>query len=144
MHRLISSVCIQPEIYEADVAMAVNLSMVKHFLMKHSLSNIINVVYSVSDFYARVQCLASDFMRTKLPCVLTGMANKGYRHSNGSQFYITLSDACQWMSNRFVAFGRVVEGFDTLIKLEQIDTINQRPVKGVRIVNCGIVHIQDD
>jgi cyclophilin family peptidyl-prolyl cis-trans isomerase len=67
------------------------------------------------------------------------MANKGYRHSNGSQFYITLSDACQWMSNRFVAFGRVVEGFDTLDKLEHIDTINQRPIKAVKIINCGTV-----
>lgn len=72
------------------------------------------------------------------------MANKGYRHSNGSQFYITLSDACEWMSNRFVAFGRVVEGFDTLAKLEHIDTINQRPVKGVTIVDCGTIQVKDD
>ena len=72
------------------------------------------------------------------------MANKGYRHSNGSQFYITLSDACQWMSNRFVAFGRVVEGFDTLTKLEELDTINQRPVKSVKISNCGTVQIDEE
>jgi cyclophilin family peptidyl-prolyl cis-trans isomerase len=72
------------------------------------------------------------------------MANKGYRHSNGSQFYITLSDACQWMSNRFVAFGRVVEGFDTLNKLENIETINQRPIKAVKIVNCGIVELDEE
>lgn len=74
----------------------------------------------------------------------SGMANKGYRHSNGSQFYITLSDACQWMSNRFVAFGRVVEGFDTLEKLENIGTINQRPIKAVRITDCGLVQLDDD
>jgi peptidyl-prolyl cis-trans isomerase-like 6 len=72
------------------------------------------------------------------------MANKGYRHSNASQFYITLSDACQWMSNRFVAFGRVVEGFDTLYKLEHINTINQRPVKAIKIINCGTVQLDEE
>jgi peptidyl-prolyl cis-trans isomerase-like 6 len=73
-----------------------------------------------------------------------GMANQGHRHSNGSQFYITLSDACQWMSNRFVAFGRVVEGFDTLAKLEKIDTLNQRPIKSVKIINCGVLQSDDE
>lgn len=72
------------------------------------------------------------------------MANKGYRHSSGSQFYITLSDACQWMSKRFVAFGRVVEGFDTLNKLEHVDTINQRPIKAIKIVNCGTLHVDHE
>ncbi|CAF3107927.1 unnamed protein product [Rotaria socialis] len=75
---------------------------------------------------------------------ILGMTNKGYRHSNGSQFYITLSDACEWMSNRFVAFGRVVEGFDTLDKLELINTINQRPVKSVKIVDCGTVQLDEE
>ncbi|CAF1215265.1 unnamed protein product [Rotaria sordida] len=75
---------------------------------------------------------------------ILGMANKGYRHSNGSQFYITLSNACEWMSNRFVAFGRVVEGFDTLNKLEHIDTINQRPIKAIKIVDCGTVQLDGE
>ena len=34
---------------------------------------------------------------------ILGMANKG-RHSNGSQFYITLQPA-NWMDSRYVAFG---------------------------------------
>ncbi|CAF1120733.1 unnamed protein product [Adineta steineri] len=75
---------------------------------------------------------------------ILGMANKGYRHSNGSQFYITLSDACQWMSKRFVAFGRVVEGFDTLDKLERMETLNQRPIKAIKIVNCGIFELDEE
>ena len=32
-----------------------------------------------------------------------GMSNKG-RHTNGSQFYITLQPA-QWMNTKYVAFG---------------------------------------
>ena len=34
---------------------------------------------------------------------ILGMANKG-RHTNGSQFYVTLQPA-QWMDCKFVAFG---------------------------------------
>lgn len=48
------------------------------------------------------------------------------------------------MNNRFVAFGRVVEGFDTLDKLEHIDTINQRPIKAVKIINCGTLQLDED
>ena len=72
------------------------------------------------------------------------MVNKGYRHLDGSQFYITLSGTCDWLSNRFAAFGRVVERFDTLEKLEQIDTINQRPIKAVKIVNCGTIEVNHE
>jgi len=75
---------------------------------------------------------------------ILGMANKGYRHSNGSQFYITLSDTCNWMSNRFVAFGYVIEGFETLAEIERVETLNQRPIKTVRIVNCGIIKENED
>ncbi|UJR25216.1 hypothetical protein I4U23_006568 [Adineta vaga] len=76
--------------------------------------------------------------------ILVSMANKGYRHSNGSQFYITLSDTCQWMNKRFVAFGRVIEGFDTLDKLERMETINQRPIKVIQIANCGTYQVDED
>ncbi len=125
------------EIFEVEEVMVENRFMVKHFLMKHLLLNIINEVFLVSiHFFLRVSLL---LLYEILYFFFKGMANKGYRHSNGSQFYITLSDACQWMSNRFVAFGRVVEGFDTLDKLEHIDTINQRPIKAVKIINCGTV-----
>jgi len=34
---------------------------------------------------------------------IVGMANKG-RHTNGSQFYITLQPA-KWMDTKYVAFG---------------------------------------
>lgn len=36
---------------------------------------------------------------------LVGMANKG-RHTNGSQFYITLQPT-KWMDTKYVAFGLV-------------------------------------
>ncbi|XP_064618331.1 probable inactive peptidyl-prolyl cis-trans isomerase-like 6 [Liolophura sinensis] len=66
---------------------------------------------------------------------IVGMCNKG-RHTNGSQFYITLQPA-KWMDTRFVAFGQIVEGAETLKKIEEQETLIERPVKEVKIVNCG-------
>lgn len=84
------------------------------------------------------------------------MANNG-RHTNGSQFYITLQPA-PWMDKKYVALGwlnkswdsqlfnqikyiyilsQVVEGYETLAKLEAINTQNQRPLKECKIVECG-------
>ncbi|EDV25121.1 uncharacterized protein TRIADDRAFT_24929 [Trichoplax adhaerens] len=67
---------------------------------------------------------------------ILGMANKG-RHTNGSQFYITLSPA-KWMDTKFVAFGRLVEGNTTLMTLEAQKTYNERPTVFCRIADSGI------
>jgi len=69
-----------------------------------------------------------------------GMANKG-RHSNSSQFYITFQPA-PWMDCQYVAFGQVVEGMDTLTKMESIETYNERPVTECTIGDCGVVDIK--
>lgn len=66
---------------------------------------------------------------------IVGMANKG-RHTNASQFYITLAPAA-WMDTQYVAFGRVVEGADTLAAIERVDCMNQRPLRDVTIADCG-------
>ena len=134
------NLCIsQVEIFEVVEAMVENRSTAKHFPMKLLSLNTINAVFWVSGPNVSLHRPASDDF-----CFCEGMANKGYRHSNGSQFYVTLSDACDWMSNRFVAFGRVVEGFDTLSKLEQVDTINQRPIKSLKISDCGVIQLDDE
>lgn len=66
---------------------------------------------------------------------ILGMANHG-RNTNGSQFYISLQ-AIPFMDKKYVAFGQVVEGSETLAKLEKINTQNQRPTKELKIVDCG-------
>lgn len=66
---------------------------------------------------------------------IVGMANHG-RNTNGSQFYITLQ-AIPYMDKKYVAFGQVVEGSDTLEKLEKINTQNQRPTKELKIADSG-------
>lgn len=67
---------------------------------------------------------------------ILGMANKG-RHTNGSQFYITLQPA-PWMDTKYVAFGQVIEGADVLDKLEATETYNERPKLSCKIADCGL------
>ncbi len=67
------------------------------------------------------------------------MVNKG-RHTNGSQFYVILQPA-KWMDTQYVAFGKVIEGEDTLKKLEGQETYNERPVKECRITKCGLIDL---
>ncbi|CAH2252238.1 peptidyl-prolyl cis-trans isomerase-like 6 [Pelobates cultripes] len=67
---------------------------------------------------------------------ILGMANKG-RHTNGSQFYITLQ-ATPYLDKKSVAFGQLIEGSDVLQKLEDIPTYNERPTLDCRVTDCGI------
>lgn len=66
---------------------------------------------------------------------MVGMANHG-RHSNNSQFYITFQPA-PWMNCKYVAIGRLLEGWKLLHKLEHLPTNNERPLAEVRIMSCG-------
>ncbi|XP_054678367.1 probable inactive peptidyl-prolyl cis-trans isomerase-like 6 isoform X2 [Grus americana] len=64
-----------------------------------------------------------------------GMANKG-RHSNGSQFYITLQPT-PYLDKKYVAFGQLIEGTEVLQRLEAVPTYNERPTVDCKIINCG-------
>nr|XP_039265133.1 LOW QUALITY PROTEIN: probable inactive peptidyl-prolyl cis-trans isomerase-like 6 [Styela clava] len=66
---------------------------------------------------------------------ILGMANKG-RHTNASQFYITL-EPTPWMDCTYVAFGKVVEGTELLKRIENMSTFNERPKVECRIASCG-------
>lgn len=45
-----------------------------------------------------------NFIVTHSALGTLGMANKGEPHSNGSQFYITLSPNMHWMDKKYVSF----------------------------------------
>uniref|UniRef100_A0A8D0FDI6 Peptidyl-prolyl cis-trans isomerase n=1 Tax=Strix occidentalis caurina TaxID=311401 RepID=A0A8D0FDI6_STROC len=62
-----------------------------------------------------------------------GMANKG-RHSNGSQFYITLQPA-PYLDKKYVAFGQLIEGTEVLQRLEAVPTYSERPTVACKIIN---------
>ncbi|XP_010806749.1 probable inactive peptidyl-prolyl cis-trans isomerase-like 6 isoform X6 [Bos mutus] len=64
-----------------------------------------------------------------------GMVNKG-RHSNGSQFYITLQ-AAPYLDKKYVAFGQLIEGTDVLHHLESVPTENERPIQNCVITASG-------
>lgn len=52
----------------------------------------------------------------------------------GSQFFITLADNIEYLDGKHAAFGHVVEGLDTLDKLNEVFTDQDgRPFKDVRI-----------
>ncbi|EPQ18640.1 Peptidyl-prolyl cis-trans isomerase-like 6, partial [Myotis brandtii] len=67
-----------------------------------------------------------------------GMVNKG-RHSNGSQFYITLQSA-PYLDKKYVAFGQLIEGTDILQQLELVPTENERPIQQCTIIDSGNVY----
>lgn len=72
---------------------------------------------------------------------IVGMANKG-RHSNASQFFITLQPT-PWMDCQYVSFGEVVEGLKVLDKLENVPTYNERPMSECMIYDCGVLDVDN-
>ncbi|KAJ3160629.1 cytochrome P450 monooxygenase 7 [Geranomyces michiganensis] len=68
---------------------------------------------------------------------LLSMANSG-PNTNGSQFFITCAK-CDFLNEKHVVFGRLVDGLLTLRKVENVPTsgANNRPKLPVIIAECG-------
>lgn len=62
---------------------------------------------------------------------LLGMANCG-QDTNGSQYYITLKEL-PFMNGKSVVFGRVISGMETVRKVSELPTKNERPLKDVKV-----------
>ena len=55
------------------------------------------------------------------------MANKNKSHTNGSQFFITLSES-KWLEGKHTIFGKVVgDTFYNALTIGEVPTINDRP-----------------
>ncbi|CCF75630.1 peptidyl-prolyl cis-trans isomerase-like 3 [Babesia microti strain RI] len=69
---------------------------------------------------------------------IVSMANLGKPNTNGSQFFITYSRQSH-LDGQYTVFGRVIDGFDTLDKLEKEPVKEKnRPVKDIIIESITI------
>lgn len=66
---------------------------------------------------------------------LLSMANSG-KNTNGSQFFITFGPATH-LDGKHVVFGRVIEGHSIVRLMESAETESDKPVKEIKVADCG-------
>lgn len=67
---------------------------------------------------------------------LLSMANSGV-HTNGCQFFITCNK-CEWLDNKNVVFGQVIDGMLTVRKVENVSCgPNNKPKLDCLVSQCG-------
>ena len=66
---------------------------------------------------------------------LLSMANSG-PNMNGSQFFICLAKT-EWLDNKHVVFGHVVDGMSTVRQMEKVGTQSGKTSRPVVVTDCG-------
>ncbi|KAK9141641.1 hypothetical protein Syun_011041 [Stephania yunnanensis] len=84
---------------------------------------------------SRLSMIDESFKLTHDGPGLLSMANAG-RDANGSQFFITFK-AAHHLDGKHVVFGKLVDGRQTLKKIEQVGSEQGTPACLVKVVNCG-------
>lgn len=73
-------------------------------------------------------------LKHKGPGILS-MANSG-ADTNACQWFITCNK-CDWLDNKNVVFGHVIDGMLTVRKIENTPAINSKPKLPIVITQCG-------
>ncbi|KAF2644182.1 hypothetical protein P280DRAFT_466844 [Massarina eburnea CBS 473.64] len=74
---------------------------------------------------------------------LLSMANSG-KDTNGSQFFIT-TVITSWLDGRHVVFGEVLEGYDIIDKIENVEKgPGDKPIKTVRVAKSGELEVPEE
>ena len=73
---------------------------------------------------------------------VVSMANSG-ADTNGSQFFITFQKT-PWLDGKHVVFGEVIDGFETLHKMEAMGTSSGKTKKPVVIRKAGVIDSAHD
>ena len=70
------------------------------------------------------------------------MANAG-PNTNGSQFFILFAET-PWLDGRHVVFGKMVEGYDVLDKIEAIKTSRtDLPLDEIKVTDSGALTLSE-
>lgn len=70
------------------------------------------------------------------------MANAG-PNTNSEQFFITTRENCGWLDGHHVVFGQLIDGFETLQLLNEVDTADDKPIEDFVITKIEITTIYD-
>lgn len=84
-----------------------------------------------------------EFNSNKIVKGVLAMANSG-PNTNGSQFFIVTAEATPWLDGKHTVFGRVVEGMENVLKIENVKTDatqGDHPIDDVIVESIEIVEM---
>jgi peptidylprolyl isomerase len=73
---------------------------------------------------------------------LLSMANAG-KNTNGSQFFITTAKT-EWLNGKHVVFGKVLDNYKFIEKVESFGSPSGKPSKKITIVESGELPLNDE